>query len=73
LAIADTAVTNALHRIGILEPLTKKVSVHANSFYNGSEPNCCPEGGERHLIYRWDGHQFVLDDMIDVPPAKSGT
>jgi hypothetical protein len=41
--------------------------------YNGSEPNCCPDGGERHLIYRWDGHQFVLDDMIDVPPAKGGT
>jgi hypothetical protein len=43
------------------------------AIYNGSEPNCCPEGGERHLIYRWDGHQFVLDDMIDVSPAKSGT
>jgi hypothetical protein len=40
--------------------------------YNGSEPNCCPEGGERHFIFRWDGHHFVLDDMIDVPPAKSG-
>jgi hypothetical protein len=32
----------------------------------------CAKGGERHFIFRWDGHQFVLDDMIDVPPAKSG-
>jgi hypothetical protein len=32
----------------------------------------CAEGGERHFIFRWDGHQFVLDDMIDAPPAKSG-
>ncbi len=40
--------------------------------YNGSEPNCCPEGGERRFIYRWDGHRFALDDMIDLPPAKSG-
>ena len=40
--------------------------------YNGSDPNCCPEGGERRFIYRWDGHRFALDDMIDVPPAKGG-
>jgi len=40
--------------------------------YNGSEANCCPEGGDRRFIYRWDGHRFALDDIIDVPPAKSG-
>lgn len=40
--------------------------------YNGSEANCCPEGGERRFVYRWDGHRFALDDMIDVPPQKSG-
>ncbi|HXN54216.1 MAG TPA: hypothetical protein VN943_19965 [Candidatus Acidoferrum sp.] len=32
--------------------------------------NNCAEGGEREFGYRWDGHQFVLDDIIDVPPAK---
>jgi hypothetical protein len=42
------------------------------AIYTGAEANCCPEGGERRFIYRWDGHRFVLDDMIDVPPAKSG-
>jgi hypothetical protein len=42
------------------------------AIYTGAEANCCPEGGERRFIYRWDGHQFVVDDMIDVPPAKSG-
>jgi hypothetical protein len=40
--------------------------------YNGSEANCCPEGGERRFLYRWDGHRFALDDIIDIPPAKSG-
>ncbi len=39
--------------------------------YNGDEANCCPEGGERHFVYRWDGKQFVLDDVVDTPPKKS--
>ena len=40
--------------------------------YKGSDPNCCPEGGHRRFIYRWDGHRFALDDIIDVPAEKSG-
>ena len=40
--------------------------------YSGSEANCCPEGGERRFLYRWDGHRFALDDIIDVPARKSG-
>ena len=43
------------------------------AIYTGTEANCCPEGGERRFIYRWDGHRFALDDMIDSPPAKSGS
>jgi hypothetical protein len=43
------------------------------AIYTGTEANCCPEGGERRFIYRWDGHRFTLDDMIDIPPAKSGS
>jgi hypothetical protein len=42
------------------------------AIYTGAEANCCPEGGERRFIYRWDGHRFALDDIIDVPPLKSG-
>jgi hypothetical protein len=34
--------------------------------------NACSSGGTREFVYRWDGHQFVLDDIIDVPPEKSG-
>lgn len=41
--------------------------------YNGGEPNCCPEGGERQFVYRWNGHKFVVQDVVDVAPAKSGT
>ena len=43
--------------------------------YKDADPNCCATGGDRHFIYRWDGHRFVLDDIIDVPPehdAKGG-
>jgi hypothetical protein len=29
--------------------------------------NNCSEG-ERRFVYRWDGHQFILDDIIEVPP-----
>jgi hypothetical protein len=43
------------------------------AIYTGTEANCCPEGGQRRFIYRWDGHRFALDDMIDIPPAKSGS
>jgi len=25
----------------------------------------CAEGGERHFIYRWNGQQFVLDDIME--------
>jgi hypothetical protein len=32
--------------------------------------NNCAEG-ERDLVYRWDGHRFALDDIIEVPPQKS--
>jgi len=42
------------------------------ALYINGEASCCPEGGQRRFIYRWDGHRFALDDMIDVPPAKSG-
>jgi len=45
--------------------------VESYGIYNGNEPNCCPEGGSRDLIYRWDGQRFVLDDIIDAP-AENG-
>lgn len=32
--------------------------------------NSCSEG-ERKFIYRWDGHQFVVDDIIDGPPSSN--
>ena len=41
--------------------------------YAEDDPNSSPSRGIRKFIYRWDGHQFVLDDMIDVPPEKRGS
>ena len=40
------------------------------------ECNACSSGGERKFVYRWDGHQFTLDDIIDAPEEsakKSGS
>jgi hypothetical protein len=42
------------------------------SVYKGDECEACAEGGERKFVFRWDGHQFVLDDIIDIPPDKAG-
>jgi hypothetical protein len=39
--------------------------------YVGKEPNCCPEGGERRIFYRWDGKAFVVDRVRDVPPPSN--
>jgi hypothetical protein len=41
-------------------------------YANEGECNACSSGGERDFVYRWDGHQFTLDDIIDVAPAESG-
>jgi hypothetical protein len=42
-------------------------------YSNEKQCNSCADGGEREFVYRWDGHHFILDDIIDVPPQKSGT
>ncbi len=40
--------------------------------FTDKDGGCCPTGGTRKFLYRWDGHQFVLDDIIDVPPEHAG-
>jgi len=34
----------------------------------GDECRACSSGGDRQLIFRWDGQRFVPDAIIDVPP-----
>lgn len=41
------------------------------TYPNEQACNGCSEG-ERRFIFRWDGHKFVLDDIIEVPPDKGG-
>jgi hypothetical protein len=36
----------------------------------GDECEACSSGGEHKFVFRWDGHQFVLDDVVDVPPEN---
>ena len=40
--------------------------------YKGGECEACSEGGERKFVFRWDGHQLVLDNIVDIPSEKSG-
>jgi hypothetical protein len=40
--------------------------------FTEKDGGCCATGGTRRFIYRWDGHQFILDDIIDIPPDKAG-
>jgi hypothetical protein len=41
------------------------------TYPNEQACNSCSEGARR-FIYRWDGHKFVLDDIIEVPPDAGG-
>jgi hypothetical protein len=34
--------------------------------FKETDGGCCASGGIREFIYRWDGAQFVLDDVVDV-------
>jgi hypothetical protein len=36
--------------------------------YSGDECTNCAAGGDRQLIFRWDGQHFVPDAIIDIPP-----
>jgi hypothetical protein len=40
--------------------------------YKGNECEACSEGGQRKFVFRWNGQQFVLDDIINLPPEKAG-
>ena len=40
-------------------------------YANDNECNACSSGGEREFFYRWDGHQFTLDDIMDTPPEPN--
>ncbi len=40
--------------------------------YKGDECEACSSGGQRKFVFRWNGHEFVLDDIINVPPDQAG-
>jgi hypothetical protein len=40
--------------------------------YKGDECEACSSGGLRKFVFRWNGHEFVLDDIINVPPDQAG-
>ena len=38
--------------------------------YNEGNANCCPNGGERHFVFRWNNQKFALQDVFDVPDKE---
>ncbi len=40
--------------------------------YTGDECEACSSGGQRKFVFRWNGHEFALDDIINVPPDQAG-
>jgi hypothetical protein len=40
--------------------------------YKRDECEACSEGGQRKFVFRWDGHQLVLDSIVDIPQEKNG-
>lgn len=40
--------------------------------YKADECEACSEGGQRKFVFRWGGHQFILDDIMDIPSDKAG-
>ena len=40
--------------------------------YKGDECEACSSGGQRKFVFRWNGHGFVLDDIINVPQDHAG-
>lgn len=40
--------------------------------YRRGDPNCCPEGGSRTFVYRWNGNMFVVQSVeIERPPVST--
>ena len=66
---------NAANAHGTLEWLKFEVDLNAAAERPSAQapkPTTQPASARR-FIYRRDGHQFVVDDIIDVPPQKSGS
>ncbi len=54
-------VNQGLGRLDRLNPENGKIV----AAYETLDPNGCSDG-ERHFVYSWDGHQFALDDVVEV-------
>ncbi len=39
--------------------------------YGPDDPNCCPSGGFRSRLYRWDGQELVIEREELTPPGEA--
>lgn len=42
--------------------------IDTQGIYRTGDPKCCPTGGTRTSVYRWNGTALVLQDIVDSPP-----
>ncbi len=42
--------------------------IFEQGIYRPGDPKCCPTGGTRSSMYRWNGNALVLEDIVDSPP-----
>lgn len=40
-------------------------------YKNEKECEACSSGGQRRFIFQWDGSQFILENVVDVPEQNS--
>ena len=41
--------------------------INIRPIYKNSDANCCPSGGAREITYEWNGKEFVISKVSEVP------
>lgn len=44
--------------------------VNTRPIYKDSDPNCCPSGGSREIVYDWNGKEFVISKVTEDPEGN---
>jgi hypothetical protein len=55
--------TPVLRRAGAYKPRLVRLGsevLEIVPIYRRGDPNCCPSGGSRDTIFRWNGRRFVI-------------
>ncbi len=56
---------------GIQTDITDGKLVTTEEVFGADDPLCCPSGGIRSRLYRWDGQELVLEREDVTPPGEA--